>query len=141
MRDIRNTFVLASPDCPVEYGIPPAVKEGAKPSVHALQYELLIKEPYRYTLDDLIYEVHVRHKGIPTDELTRDGVRIRQELLAKSHPCMRASMLPKRYGWGVHYDADGRLALYGMETEAYSRFAAKEDPGVKVEYAMRNKRG
>jgi len=34
-------------------------------------------------------------------------------LLSKPHPCLRASMLPKRYGWGVHYDGNGRITLYG----------------------------
>ncbi|WP_438447611.1 DUF6157 family protein [Gorillibacterium sp. sgz5001074] len=138
---IRNSFVLVSPDCPVEHSVEPVVKKDAKPSVHALQYELLSSKPYRYTLDDLIYEVHIRHKEIPAELVEAEGERIREELLSKSHPCMRASMLPKKYGWGVHYDEEGKLALVAMESPEYQTFAeGKDGGGVKVEPAMRNKR-
>jgi hypothetical protein len=46
--------------------------------------------------------------------------------------------LPKRYGWGAHYDADGRIALYGVETEDYRRLTSQS--GTKVVPAMRNRR-
>ena len=85
---------------------------------------------------------------IDTDELARQLVEpgepalaeIRAELFAKPQACMRASSLPKRYGWGVHYDEQGRLALYGVESAEYGRFAAGEAAGVKVVAAMRNRR-
>lgn len=137
---ICNAFVKVAPDCPASAGVVPPVKEDAKPSVHALQYMLLSEHPYRYTLDDLIYEVHIRHKAIPLEQLELEGAAIREELFRKSHPCMRASMLPKKFGWGVHHDADGRIALYGMETPEYRRFAEGSDSRVKVEFAMRSKK-
>jgi hypothetical protein len=34
---------------------------------------------------------------------------------------MRASMLPKKYGWGVHSDAEGRLALVAVGSDSYRR--------------------
>ena len=52
---------------------------------------------------------------------------------------MRASALPKKYGWGVHFDEQGRMALYGMETDAYREFAAMTDT-LKVLPAMRSSR-
>jgi hypothetical protein len=140
MMKITDTFVLVAPDCPGRTSVVPAVKEGAKPPVHAIQYELLADHPYRYTLEELIYEVHTRHKGIPPEELANSGTRIWDELFQKNHPCMRASMLPKKYGWGVHYDHDGKLALYGMESEEYRRFAQTAEGPLQLVYAMRSKR-
>lgn len=135
-----NTFVLVAPDCPVTTGVVPTAKPNAKQPIHVLQYELLTRHPYRFTLEDLIYEVHIRHKEFPADQVREHGDDIRAALFSKSHPCMRASMLPKKYGWGVHYDSDGRLAIYAMETEQYRQFAEGNAGGPKLVYAMRNKR-
>ncbi|WP_342481620.1 DUF6157 family protein [Paenibacillus sp. FSL L8-0340] len=33
-------------------------------------------------------------------------------LFSKSNPCLRASMLSKRYGWGMHFNDEGKIALY-----------------------------
>nr|WP_281349931.1 DUF6157 family protein [Paenibacillus tengchongensis] len=62
-------------------------------------------------------------------------------MFAKKHPCLRASMLPKRYGWGVHFNGEGRIALYAMESPEYDHYAAGGEPGVKLLDAMRSKRG
>lgn len=140
MTEITNTFVLVAQDCPVTVGVIPPAKPGAKPSIHAIQYDLLSASPYRFTLEDLIYEVHIRHKDIPREQIEQHGDRIRAELFQKSHPCMRASMLPKKFGWGVHYDHEGRMALYGMETEQYRKFAEGASDGPHLVYAMRNKK-
>jgi hypothetical protein len=53
---------------------------------------------------------------------------------------MRASALPKKYGWGVHYDSAGRLALFAMESDEYRGFAAGAVRGIKVVAALRSKR-
>lgn len=137
---MKDTFVQVAQDCPVTVGVIPTTKPKAKPSIHAIQYDLLSASPYRFTLEDLIYEVHIRHKDIPREQVELHGDRIRAELFQKSHPCMRASMLPKKFGWGVHYDSDGRLALYGMETEKYREFVAETSEGPNLVFAMRNKR-
>ena len=59
-------------------------------------------------------------------------------LLARSQPDMRLLMLPKRWGWGVHYDEQGRIAILGVETEGYRRLAA--DPGLRVMPARASRR-
>lgn len=140
MTTILDTFVQVAPDCPVTSSMVPTNKKGAKPSIHVLQYELLSQNPYRFTLEDLIYEVHIRHKEIPAEQIEENAADIRTELFQKSYPCMRASMLAKKYGWGVHYDQEGKLALYGMETEEYRQFVHSGDNGPKLVFAMRNKR-
>ena len=140
LSNLIDTFVMVSPDCPVQAGVIPANKNDEKPSIPFLQYQLLTQNPYRFTIEDLIYEVHIRHKQIPSEDVEANGDVIRQELFQKKHPCMRASMLPKKYGWGVHYNSEGKLALYGMETKEYLQFVQSGDNGPKLVFAMRNSR-
>lgn len=139
MKSITDTFVSVAPDCPVTRAVMPTAK-GATPTVPVVQYELLTASPYTLTLEDLIFEVHVRRAGLSRAEAKAQSTVIRAELFAKPQACMQASTLPKRYGWGIHYDSRGRLALYAMESEEYRQFAAGKVAGVKVVLAMRSKR-
>src|SRR3712207_4880575 len=95
----RDMFIQVAPACPATTGVIPLARGNRAPAT-LIEYELLSGEPYTYTQDDLIVAVHVRLKGIPADELAARGAAIRAALFAKPHPCMRASPLPKRYGWG-----------------------------------------
>lgn len=138
MKPLLNTFVLVAPDCPATRGTEPPPR-GAGPTVAGLQYALLASSPYTLTLEDLIYAVHVRRSGLSGGEAAEREEAVRAELFAKSHPCMRASPLPKSYGWGVHHDERGRIAIYGVESDEYARLARGGD-GLDVVLAMRNKR-
>ncbi|MCH5598813.1 DUF6157 family protein [Niabella ginsengisoli] len=48
---------------------------------------------------------------------------------------MRASPLTKRYGFGVHANSEGKIALYGVGSKEYSKLI--KDPGIKKVKAMR----
>jgi hypothetical protein len=126
-----NTFITVAPDCPVAVGIPPAMPT----SIAGLEHAFLVNAPYELTGDDLIFAVYLRHKGIGDDA---DLQAIRTAYFLKPHPCLRASMLPKRYGWGAHFDAKGRIAIYGAQTDDYRRFSTSNS--LKVIPAMRNRK-
>ncbi|MBD2870648.1 DUF6157 family protein [Paenibacillus arenilitoris] len=132
-----NTFITVSPDCPAEFGtVPPDKKDGrTKPG---LEYELAAGHPYGYTQEEMLYEVHVRHKGYSPEVLAEKGEEIRAEFFSKPKACFRASMLPKKYGWGVHFNEEGKMALVPMESEAYHRFASNEEGKLKVVPGMRS---
>lgn len=132
-----DTFILVSDDCPRLEGTPPPAA-GEKPSVAVLEYELLSKSPYRYTRDELLFIVHVTRLGLTPAELKARGKQIHGELFAKPHPCMRASPLPKRYGWGVHHDAQGRIALVSRGSPEYEDLASGRNGAITVLKAMRN---
>ncbi|CAK4834079.1 unnamed protein product [Aphanomyces euteiches] len=138
-KSIRDTFVRVSTDSPAEHSKVPSSKKETK-SVHQIQYELLTERPYYYTHEELIFQVHLRHKGIPSDDPEVSLESVREQLFSKSHACLRASMLPKQYGWGVHYDEQGRIALYGMESPEYSEFIENNEGKLTIHNAMRNKR-
>ena len=60
----------------------------------------------------------------------------REKYFSKGQPCFRASPLTKRYGWGVHHDQDGRIAIYGAESSGYQEFLNNKD--IVVVKAMRS---
>jgi hypothetical protein len=132
-----NTFILVADDCPAQGGVaPPAADE--KPTVAALEYELLTKSPYRHTRDELLFIVHVTRLGLTPADLKARGKKIHAELFAKSHPCMRASPLPKRYGWGVHHNAQGRIALVARGSQQYDALSQGPLACPVILKAMRN---
>lgn len=135
-----NTFIRVAEDCPSETGIAP-VSGRPLPPAHVIQFHLLADAPYRYTHEELLYEVHVRHKAIPEEERESRREELWTELFSRSHPCLRASMLPKKFGWGLHYNAEGKIALYAKESPEYDYYTSSDEAGVKLLNAMRNKRG
>jgi len=85
--------------------------------------EMLIENPYSYTSDDVLYESNGNRRGIS-----------REDFFAKPQPCFRASALGKKYGWGVHSDKDGKVAIYGIESAEYKCLAS--DGGIKHHKAI-----
>jgi hypothetical protein len=132
-----NTFITVAADCPVERGIVPPDKKAGK-TKPGIEYELIAGQPYTYTQEDVMFEVHARHKEIPAEELSAKGAELREAFYGKPTACFRASMLPKKYGWGVHFDEAGKMALVAMESPDYRRFAESEVAGVQLLAAMRN---
>ena len=139
MRLITDTFVTVAPDCSASSGVVP-IARGATPTVASIHYELLARAPYTMTLEDLMVATHVRREGLSESEASDLAEAIRERLFAKPYPCMRASPLPKRFGWGVHHDREGRIALVAVNSEGYRRFAEGLVDGVEVVAALRSKR-
>jgi hypothetical protein len=135
-----DTFIQIAPDSTAERGVVPESTREPKPA-YLIEYELLAGTPYRYTNDELLFEVHVRRMGLGEAELDAQRDELWREFFAKSHACMRASTLPKKFGWGVHSDAEGRLALVARESEAYRRFVEAGERGeLKLTAAVRSRR-
>ena len=131
-----NTIIVISPDCPAEKGLSPP-QRGDKKSVALLQFEMLSAHPYQYTQEDVLWQVHLRHKQVKKIEAT---VKHRKLFFSKPQAGLRSSQLAKRYGWGFHFDADGKVALYGMESKEYRAFAKANPQETKKLTAMRNSR-
>ena len=128
----KNTFIEVAEDCPVSMAqIPP---EKNVKTLANLQYEMISKNPYRYSSDDIIFECHSIKNDISESEKTEE----RNRFFSKGQACLRASPLAKRYGFGIHHDQGGRVALYPMESEDYQKFLT-DDSVTKIK-AMRSKR-
>lgn len=126
-----DTFIVIAEDCPATIGETPPTKAEAK-SVAKIQYDLVSKNPYKYTSDDVLFQVYADRNDLSK----REFKEAREKFFSKGQPCFRASPLTKRYGWGVHSDKDGRIAIYGCETAAYKTFS--KDKNLKIVKAMRS---
>lgn len=132
-----NTLIGVSPDTKATAGTVLPARVAPK-SVATLEYELIAGAPCTHTHEDVQFAVHLARTRAST-LLGADAPSIsRAEFFSKSHACMRASALPKTYGWGLHFDDHGRVALVGVETDRYRQLAS--DPSLTHMPAMRSKR-
>lgn len=128
-----NSFIEIAEDCPTDKGEMPPMK-GEKKTVAKLQFEMLYYNPYKYTSDDVLFGVFAIRKEFVKGEMKEQ----RDHYFSKGQPCFRASPLTKRYGWGIHSNEDGKIAMYGAETKEYKKFLA--DEAINKTKAMRSKR-
>ncbi len=129
-----NTFIEVAEDCPVRVAEIP-IRKGGRATVATIQFEMLSGNPYQYTSDDVLFHVFATKSGIACE----DADKAREQFFSKGQPCFRASPLTKRYGWGVHSDAEGRIAIFAVESKEYARLA--KDKNLKHLKAMRSSRG
>ncbi len=128
-----NTLIEVAEDSKYETGELPPIKVG-KVSVANLQFDMVYENPYKYTSDDVLYTVFAVRKEIPPGELQEQ----RDVFFSKGQPCFRASPLTKSYGWGLHSNAEGKVALYAVESEEYDKLV--NDDAIKKTKAMRTKK-
>jgi hypothetical protein len=128
-----DTLIEVADDCPAKVAQVPQARGGQKTKA-VVEYELLARHPYAYTEEDLAFEVHavthtIPHANRPTE---------RKTFLSKGHPHLRVSPLAKRYGWGIHNDAEGKIALVAVESPRYKQLL--DDPHTANVKAFRSKR-
>ena len=128
-----NSFIAVAEDCPVASAEIPGPRKGVE-TIASLQYRILKDKPYVFTSDEVLFEV----SSIRRELLPEEREAAKQEFFSKGQACFRASPLTKRYGWGVHFDEEGRMALYPRESEEYERLCA--DPGLERVRAIRNRK-
>jgi len=126
-----STFIEVAEDCPVSIAEIPKSNNNT-PSIPVLQYEMIANNPYRYTQEDVLFEVFATRTGIQEEMKQVE----REKFFSKGQPCLRTSSLGKRYGWGIHCDGQGKLALYAMESEEYQTL--KNSADIKSIKAMRS---
>lgn len=127
----KNTFITVADDSPVTSAVTPLPRNG-KPTIASIEYDLVSKNPYKYTQDDVQFQTYlIKNQMESTDEL-------RKQFFSKPKACFRASPLVKKYGWGIHYDADGKIALFEVGSENYNKFLQTD--GITVLKGMRSKR-
>lgn len=128
-----NTFIEIAEDCPVTTAQIPPDKSGEK-TIAGLQYEIVKKNPYKFTSDDVLFQVHAMRNEITHGEMKKES----ENFFSKGQPCFRSSPLGKRYGWGVHNDEKGKIAIYAVESPEYKKFT--KDKSLEHTKAMRSKK-
>jgi hypothetical protein len=128
-----DTLIEVADDCPATEGQVPQAR-GDKKSKAVVEYELLVKHPYTYTEEDIAFEVYAVLNNVPAVSWSRE----RAKFLGKGHPHLRVSALAKRYGWGMHNNAQGKIALVAVESPEYKRLM--NDPRITKVKAFRSSR-
>jgi hypothetical protein len=128
-----NTFIEVADDCPVTISEIPPTKGDSK-TVANIQFEKINKNSYKCTSDDVLFQVFAEKNDLTESEFEK----AREHFFSKGQPCFRASPLTKRYGWGVHNDEDGKIALFSMSSVDYHNFT--KTSGLKVVKAMKSSR-
>jgi len=129
--DYIDTFITVADDTKVTCGtVPPS--RGNKKTIAEMQYELLAQNPYKFSSDDVLFQVFADRNDLTEAEYEL----ARKQFFSKGQACFRASPLTKTYGFGVHCDNQGKMAIYGMETPDYEKFVA--DKQLKHVKAMKS---
>lgn len=127
-----DTLIEVADDCPVARAAVPRAK-GGKKTKPVIEYEMISNQPYEYTEEDLAFQTHAVLHDIPRAVWPTE----REKFLSKGHPHLRVSALPKRYGWGIHNNAEGKTALVARESPLYEKLMS--DPHTIKVKAFRSK--
>ena len=134
----NNTFIRVAEDCAATVGeIPP--ERGGKPTVAGLQYEMITGAPYKYTSDDIVFATSAVGRALATNAAKSERQKAREVFFSKGQACLRASALGKKFGWGVHSNDQGRVALFAVDSPQYEKLSGDKD--ISQVKAMRSKRG
>lgn len=129
-----NTFIEIAEDSPIQEGEVPPLK-GSEKTIANIQFDMLYGQPYEYTSDDVLFEAHATKRTIISKE---EKAAEREIFFSKGQACFRSSPLTKRYGWGVHSNAEGKIAVYAAGSADYKKLA--QDNTLKHVKAMRSKK-
>lgn len=128
-----DTLIEVADDCPVTEAQVPRAR-GAKKTKALVEYELVVSRPYKYTEEDIAFDVYAVLHEIPKAIWLEE----RKQFLSKGHPHLRVSALPKRYGWGIHNNSEGKIALIAVESPLYKQLL--NDPHITKIKAFRSTR-
>jgi Family of unknown function (DUF6157) len=130
-----STFIGVADDCGAGIGVEPLVK--ARPTAARLQFEMVMESPYEFTSEDVIFAASGAGQAVA--ELSdKERSEAQASFFARNQACLRASPLTKQYGWGIHSDEQGRVALVALGSVEYQ--ALTNDPKIKQLKALRSKR-
>ena len=128
-----DTFIEVAEDCPANKAEVPPVR-GDKRSVANIQFDILKDSSYQYTSDEVLFQTHAQKNAISQKNMEAE----KEKFFSKGQPCFRCSPLTKRYGWGIHSDSNGKIALVALESDEYQKM--KTDERLTVKKAMRSKK-
>ena len=127
-----STFIEVADDCKAQAGsIPPEKPERTIAQIH---YDLIAHNPYVFTSDEVIFAAYAEKNKIAAAKLEAERARF----FSKGQACLRASPLGKTYGWGFHFNAEAKVAIYGRGSKEYTQYGA--DKSLKHLKAMKSSR-
>ncbi|MDF1995869.1 DUF6157 family protein [Peribacillus frigoritolerans] len=129
----KNTLITISEDSKVSSAKVPVIKN-EKPTIAYIEHDLINNNPYKFTQEHLQFKTYL----IKNQMEAENAAELREQFFSKSKACFRASPLVKNYGWGIHYNNQGKIAIYDVNSEMYNQLL-KQDDITKLK-GMRSKR-
>ena len=127
-----NTLITVAEDCKADRGTIPPEKD--KMTIANFQFDLLRKQSFVYTSDDVLFKIFSIRNDISASETTTE----KRKFFSKGQPCLRTSPLAKTYGWGIYFNEEGKIKLIDSASDEYQKLLKDED--IKKVSAMRNKK-
>ena len=127
-----DTFIMIAEDSPVNEGVLPKATTPA--TIAAMEYAMITRSPYKYTSDDVLFEIYARRNKVSKNYLYVE----RERFFARGQACMRSSPLTKRFGWGIHSNNTGKIMVYSAGSDEYNKL--RQDPAITQLTALRSKR-
>src|SRR5438874_13477853 len=112
-----DTLIEVADDCPTKKAQVPLARGGKKTKA-VVEYEILVKQPYSHTEEDVAFETYAVLHDNPKDIWPKE----RKKFLSKGHPHRRVSPLTKRYGWGIHNNVARKIALIAVNRRGASSY-------------------
>ncbi|MFS0599490.1 DUF6157 family protein [Peribacillus frigoritolerans] len=129
----KNTLITISEDSKVSSAKVPVIRN-EKPTIAYIEHDLINNNPYKFTQEDVQFKTYL----IKNQMEAENTAELREQFFSKSKACFRASPLVKNYGWGIHYNNQGKIAIYDVNSEMYN-LLLKQDDITKLK-GMRSKR-
>ncbi|QNK48905.1 hypothetical protein H7F28_00670 [Brevibacterium sp. PAMC23299] len=129
----KNTLITISEDSKVSSAKVPVIRN-EKPTIAYIEHDLINNNPYKFTQEDVQFKTYL----IKNQMEAENAAELREQFFSKSKACFRASPLVKNYGWGIHYNNQGKIAIYDVNSEMYNQLL-KQDDITKLK-SMRSKR-
>ncbi|MFK9119665.1 DUF6157 family protein [Peribacillus frigoritolerans] len=129
----KNTLITISEDSKVSSAQVPVIRN-EKPTIAYIEHDLINNNPYKFTQEDVQFKTYL----IKNQMEAENAAELREQFFSKSKACFRASPLVKNYGWGIHYNNQGKIAIYDVNSEMYNQLL-KQDDITKLK-GMRSKR-
>ncbi|MEB2630727.1 DUF6157 family protein [Peribacillus frigoritolerans] len=129
----KNTLITISEDSKVSSAKVPVIRN-EKPTIAYIEHDLINNNPYKFTQEDVQFKTYL----IKNQMEAENAAELREQFFSKSKACFRASPLVKNYGWGIHYNNQGKVAIYDVNSEMYNQLL-KQDDITKLK-GMRSKR-
>ncbi|OYD41033.1 hypothetical protein CHU00_17135 [Sphingobacterium cellulitidis] len=126
-----NTLITVAEDCKALKGEIPPLKID-KLTVANMQFDRLINNPHQINSDDLIFDIYANRNDLLEGELEHEKTKF----YSKGQACLRTSPLAKTYGWGIYYDAEGKIRLIDSSSDEYQELL--QDNSIKKLPAMRS---
>lgn len=129
----KNTLITISEDSKVTSAKVPVIRN-EKPTIAYIEHDLINNNPYKFTQEDVQFKTYL----IKNQMEAENAAELREQFFSKSKACFRASPLVKNYGWGIHYNNQGKIAIYDVNSEMYNQLLKQED--ITKLKGMRSKR-